>query len=104
MNNICDAVTCAAQTGRLDLVSALLACIGILLVLGGIFGFLNIRTKASSVAQEVAREEAKKVAESVANVYIQENLPKILESYRELIEKQVNSAVADQIALSQELV
>lgn len=36
---LCDATAVAAQLGRLDFVSALMAMIGIVLVLGGIFSF-----------------------------------------------------------------
>jgi hypothetical protein len=98
MNNICDAVECAAQTGRLDLVSILLACIGILMALGGIYGFFNVRSKASDIAETIA----KSVAEEAANNYLQEQLPNILEAYEDLIERKIDESVVDKIAGVQE--
>lgn len=93
-----DVIQYSMQLGRLDFVSALLACIGVLMVFGGIFAFMNIKSKS----EEVAKEAATKKAEEVANKYLQNNLPMIIEAYDEFIGHQVNSSVADQIAMAQE--
>lgn len=44
----------AAQLGRLDLVSVLLAVVGLILVLGGLFAFGFVRGQASAVAKATA--------------------------------------------------
>lgn len=93
-----DVIQYAAQIGRLDFISALLACVSFLMVFGGIYAFINIRAKAEKAAEGAASIKA----EEVANRYMQDNLPKIIEAYEEFISNQVNSSVADQIALAQE--
>jgi hypothetical protein len=95
---VLDIIQYSMQIGRLDFVSALLACIGVLMVFGGIFAFLNIR----GISQSVAREVATETAEKVTNKYLQDNLPIIIEAYDEFIEHQVNASVANQIAMAQE--
>ena len=61
-----DALQYAMQIGRLDFVSILLACIGIFMVFGGIFAFLNIKRNAQSVARKAATETAERVARKAA--------------------------------------
>ena len=56
----------AVQIGRLDMVSALLTILGIMVGTGAIFGFLYHGIKAREIAENVAREEAQKVAEELA--------------------------------------
>ena len=72
----------AAQTGRLDFLSALLASISVALVLGGIFAFLNFRQLAKKHAKKEATEVAKNVAERVVNKYLQENMVHIIDAYK----------------------
>jgi len=93
-----DVIQYASQLGRLDFISALLAAIGVIMVFGGIFAFLNIRSKSEKIAGEVATIKAEKVA----NKYLQNNLPMIIEAYDEFIQHQVNASIADKIALAQE--
>ncbi len=93
-----DVIQYSMQIGRLDFVSALLACVSVLMVFGGIFAFINIKDKSKSIAEEIASEKA----EEVANKYLQDNLPMIIEAYDEFIEHQVNASVANNIALAQE--
>ena len=102
-----DSIAMAAQLGRLDFVSALLGGIGVLLVLGGIYGFFNFRAIAKSQATEVAkgiieetRKNAEDIAERTANEYVQENLPDIVEEYLSMSLFDVNDWV-DDIADSQ---
>lgn len=52
------AVEIAAQTGRLDFLSALLAAIALIFTLGGFLGFFLFRSDVKSRAAEVAREAA----------------------------------------------
>lgn len=68
-----DAMDAAAQLGRLDIVSALLGVIGVLLAIFGLIGFGYIRSKAEQEAQNTARSIAKKVTEN--------EVPKIVEDW-----------------------
>lgn len=104
-----DAISIAAQLGRLDFVSALLAIIGVALVLGGLFTFLHFRNVAKDEACKEAERHAKIVAERVANEYLQAELPALLEEYRRFMEAQNANAstdgdgdYADEIADAQE--
>jgi len=76
LSSFVDATAAAAQLGRLDLVSLLLAAIGLILVAGGVYAFINFR----KIAREQATEEAKKTAEEVAELIVNEYLQR--ESYR----------------------
>ena len=82
-----DATALAGQLGRLDLVSLLLAGIGLILVLGGVFAFINFRSIARSQATEEAKERAKEVAERVANEYLQGELPGIIDANLDLMDR-----------------
>ena len=96
------AVEFAAQTGRLDLASLLLAIVAIIMALGGIYAFINFRSIAKKIADEVATEVATKKAEEIANQYLQNSLPDIISSYETFIRSHVEASIADQIQTSQE--
>lgn len=93
-----DAIHVAAQLGRLDLVSVLLAAIAVLLALAGIYAFFSVKNSARIVARETAEE----IAEKAANLYLQEKLPEIIDSYKDFIKGGVNQQIADRIAEAQE--
>ena len=76
-----DATAAAAQLGRLDFISSLLAAIGLILVLGGAFAYVNFRSLARSQAKDEAKKVAEEVAERIANEYLQRELPDIIEPY-----------------------
>lgn len=90
-----DSTHAAAQLGRLDLVSLLLAAIGLVLILGGLFAFFNFRAVAKQQAEVEAARVAKEVAERVANEYLQKELPDVMKAYREMMDSE---AVTDDIA------
>ena len=90
-----DSIAMAAQLGRLDFVSALLGGIGVLLVLGGLYGFLNFRTIAKRQATEVATRVAEELAERKANEYLQDKLPVIVDAYMPMVERMVNDRPDD---------
>jgi len=98
----CDAVCQAAQLGRLDFLSALLAAVAILLALGGIYAFINIRSSAQQVARAAAEEESRKLAETAAIAYLERELPRLVASYRELARNAVADEEADAVAGTQE--
>jgi len=99
-----DVMGYAAQTGRLDLVSLLLAAIGLILVLGGLFAFINFRSIAKDHAVAEAARIAEATAERVTNEYLQRELPDLLEEYREFFdaEGEFSDDDADQMANAQD--
>ncbi len=107
---IVNSIQYAAQLGRLDFVSALLGCIAIILALGGIFAFINIRSSAKKTAKETAKETAEEIAEKAACSYIENNLPSIVDAYLDCIDNHaknnaknyINATKANQIAQAQE--
>jgi len=90
-----DAIQAAAQLGRLDLVSLLLAAIGLILVAGGVFAFFNFRSIARKQATEEARKIAGTVAEQIANEYMQKHLHDIVKAYEKMMD---SDAVSDDLA------
>ena len=97
-----DQIQLATQLGRLDFLSAVLACLAIILAVAGIFGFIHFRGVARNTARDTAREETQKIAESAAVQYLQERLPQMMEDYRELAENAVTAEQADDIAQAQD--
>ena len=98
-----DAVHMAAQLGRLDLVSALIAIIGIALVVGGLFAYFDIRATAKRIARDEARSLAQELVERRANEYLQAELPGLLEEYSYLFGSgSTSDDEADEIAEAQE--
>lgn len=83
-----DVIAYAAQIGRLDLVSLLLAIVGLILVIGGVFAFLNFRSIAKTHAKDEAKTVAEAIAERVTNEYLQRELPELLKEYRSFFDSE----------------
>ena len=105
MADICvPVVEFAAQTGRLDFVSLILASIGVILFFGGLFFFVNFRSIAKKQAEEEATKVAENIAERVANEYLQREPPRIIDQYREFTGSEpFTNDDADQIANAQDM-
>lgn len=98
-----DAVHMAAQLGRLDFISALLACVGVVLVIGGVFAYIDLRATAKRIAREEARKQTEEAVERIANEYLQAELPDLLKEYSYLFGVDgASDAAADNIADVQE--
>ena len=95
-----DSVHYAAEIGRLDFISALLAAIAIGLALAAIYSFIHFRNVAGSQARMTAEKIATEVAEEHANRYIQSELPKIVAAYSAVLG--VDDETANAIASEQE--
>lgn len=97
------AITIANQIGRLDFASLLLASVSTILVLGGIFSFLNFRSIAKAQAAEEAKKIAENTAERVTNEYLQRELPDLLSAYRSMLDSDdLSDQQANQMADAQE--
>ncbi|MCB2012314.1 MAG: hypothetical protein KDF64_17300 [Geminicoccaceae bacterium] len=95
----------AAQTGRLDFISALLAVLAIILGLGAFPVFFFVQRRAENIAREVAESILKDALERIENDAIsrvERMLPKLVEEYGELARNAVNETIANEIAAAQE--
>jgi hypothetical protein len=86
--NKADAIQLAAELGRLDIVSILLACFGILLAIFAVGGFWLIRGAAINAAKNearlIAREEAQSIAKEEAKRYMEQNAASLFGEGEEL--------------------
>jgi hypothetical protein len=80
-----NAIEVAAQTHRLDLVSVLLTAVTIILAVGGLFAFFEIRYRAKLAAQETARNECRSIAKKLLKNYVNDELPSEVRRLVELI-------------------
>lgn len=97
------AMRVAAQLGRLDFASLLLAIVSLILVLGGVYAFINFRAIAKAHAIKEATKVAEVTAERVTNEYLQRELPDLLDAYRSFLDSgDVSDEEADDMAEAQE--
>lgn len=99
------AVQFAAQTGRLDFLSAVLAVLALILGIGAFPVFFFVQRRAEKVAreevQEILREAVARIeAEAISKV--EAMLPKLYEEYHEMAYRAANGDVADAIAAAQD--
>lgn len=97
-----DSIQLATELGRLDFASALLACIGLILVAGGIFAFINFRAIAKKQAKTQATEIAEKIAEQTANEYMQKEGARLVKQYVRFYMDNPTDDEADDIANAQD--
>lgn len=96
------AVQWAYNGGMLEIASMLLGLVSIILVVAGVFAFMNLRGYAQNAAREATKEAVESIAERVANEYIQRELPKIIHEYREFGYGVPGDDEADDIAQAQD--
>ena len=82
--------------------SLLLAVIGLAVVLGGVYAFMNFRGIARRQAREEAATVSRQVAEATAVAYIQAELPALIDETLTLYRNAGTDEQADEIALAQE--
>jgi len=81
--NIIDSISFANQVGRLDLVSLVLALLGIAIGFGAIFGFLYIKESSRVAAKEEVKDwldtnQGKNEVRKIINDYLDRESEKIL--------------------------
>lgn len=85
---VIDSLSLATQFGRLDFISAVLASLAVILVFGGVFSFLNFRNIAKEQATKEAAQVAEEIAEKTAVLYLERELPDMIDNYYELVKSQ----------------
>jgi hypothetical protein len=75
----------------------MISILGVALILGGVFAFIEVRRRAEDVARKTSEKVARKTAEEAANIYVQENLQAILQEYVNLMQG-TSDVEANQIA------
>lgn len=94
-----DALVAALQLGRLDLITGILAALGIILVFGGVFSYFHFR----HVAESEAREVAERVAGEKAKERMEQEMPSIVQNlYYIMQDGSVSDTDADRMAEAQE--
>jgi non-ribosomal peptide synthetase component E (peptide arylation enzyme) len=91
----------AAQTGRLDFISAVLASLAFLLAIGALPVFLLLRYRAAEIAREAAESELKKISanmERMAVERLEAMLPSLVAEYVALAQSAVSAEAANSIA------
>ena len=100
-----DVVHFAAQTGRLDFLTSVLAVLAILLGLGAFPVYHFVQRKAEKIAKEAADKVLKDTAlkiEQEAISRIEAMLPTLVREYQELAKNAAGAEMADAIARAQE--
>jgi hypothetical protein len=73
----------------------------LLVALGAIFAFLDVRRTAKRTAKKVAEQHARIVAEATAIAHLENELPRLISEYAELARNAVRADEADAIAQAQ---
>lgn len=97
-----DVMEVAHELGRLDFVTAILAALTLLVALGGIFAFFDVRRVAKATARAESETHARQVAEATAVNYLERELPRLISAYDELAQNAVRAEQADDIAQAQD--
>lgn len=87
-----DAISLAAQLGRLDFISTVLAALGTVVVFAGIYGFIRIQHDAKNTAIKAAKEEV--TPEFIAQL-VEEKLPTYLQEALAARENMTNASEAE---------
>jgi hypothetical protein len=95
------AVQMAAQTGRLDLLTAILAVLALMIGAATFPLFFFLKKRAEDVAADAAEEALQGAidrVEAAAVLRMEQLLPTLIEDYRRLAENAVGAEEADKIA------
>ncbi|MDO8295021.1 MAG: hypothetical protein Q7T19_01140 [Caulobacter sp.] len=100
-----DAVQFAAQTGRLDFLTAVLAVLALFIGISAFPLFNFLKARAEQVAREAVADvlrTAEEAIEKAAISKLEEMLPTLVEEYMKLAQNAVSAELGDQIAAAQE--
>lgn len=89
-----DPLSFASQTGRLDLVSGLLAVLAIFLAVASVAAFVEVRSRAKKAAKAAARQEASRQMRR----FLDEEAPGIIRAHMDLIAPVQGTLEGDEIS------
>lgn len=89
-----DALHLALQVGRLDIVSLMVAFYAIFAGVAAVFGFIEVRQRAVTVAGVAAEEEAKRLIQD----FLDNKAPGIIREHVEFLTPPMNSNNGDAVA------
>jgi hypothetical protein len=95
----------AAQTGRLDLITGVLAALAILIALSAFPLFFYLRYRSETVAKEAVAEALNGALERVEREAIgrlEADLPRLVADYLRLAQNAASADVANEIAAAQD--
>jgi len=96
--NFPDSIALARELGRLDLVSILLACLGIFLAIFAISGFGYIRYRANQISSEVAKTVAAEVTAEIVPGLVEKSVPGLVDKAVEFHMNQVGDDFGNRVA------
>jgi hypothetical protein len=100
-----DWMSVVTQTGRLDLISVLLAIIAILLVIAALPAYRLIQARCERIARDAIDDMRIRIGQQVESLTIQEleeRLPSLAQDYLDLARNAATADEANQIAAAQE--
>jgi hypothetical protein len=96
-----DSIHAAYSLGRLDLITALLAIITVVLALFGFIGYDRVRLKSEETAQKAVEKYLEENLERICTKWMFDNAPEIISRWLNQIEniEKIKESVADDISI-----
>ena len=96
-----DSIRAAYSLGRLDLITALLAIITVVLALFGFIGYERVRLRSEETAQKAVEKYLEENLERICKEWMNNNAPEIINLWMDQIEntEKINESVADDISM-----
>ena len=96
-----DSIHAAYSLGRLDLITALLAIITVVLALFGFIGYDRVRLKSEETAQKAVEKYLEENLERICTKWMLDNAPEIIRGWLNQIEniEKIKESVPDDISM-----
>ena len=96
-----DSINAAYSLGRLDLITALLAIITVVLALFGFIGYERVRLRSEETAQKAVEKYLEENLERICKEWMNNNAPEIINDWMDQIEntEKIEESVADDISM-----
>ncbi|MBS1631560.1 MAG: hypothetical protein JST10_03195 [Bacteroidetes bacterium] len=96
-----DSIHAAYSLGRLDLITALLAIITVVLALFGFIGYERVRLRSEETAQKAVEKYLEENLERICKEWMNNNAPEIINLWMDQIEntEKIEESVADDISM-----
>ena len=96
-----DSIHAAYSLGRLDLITALLAIITVILALFGFVGYERVKLRSEETAQKAVEKYLEENLERICKEWMNNNAPEIINDWMDQIEntEKIKESVADDISM-----